>query len=164
MKMKTKSIVLKGIFLFIAASVSLSSFAKKSDFSGTWTLNETESKMNAEFSFAPLVITITQEKNAMNLEREYEFQGNAMTMSDSYTLDGKESINAGWQDSETVSIATWGDKGKSLTIVTTVEMMDGGELKIYATYKLDGKSLVVDSKVEGGPMDGPPETWVYDQQ
>lgn len=162
--MKTKPIVLKAIFLLIAASISLSGFAKKSDFSGTWKLNETESKMNAEFSFAPLVITIAQEKNAMNLEREYEFQGNAMTMSDSYTLDGKESINAGWQDSETVSIATWGDKGKSLTIVTTVEMMDGGELKIFATYTRDGKSLVIESKVEGGPMDGPPETWVYDQE
>lgn len=165
MKMKTNFKSSKTLFLVIVAlSVTLSGYSKNSDFSGTWKLNETESKMNAEFSFAPLSITITQEKNLLTLERNYEFQGNAMTMSDTYTLDGTESINKGWQDTETVSVATWGEKGKSLTIVTTIEMMDGGELKVYASYKLDGKSLVIESKVEGGPMEGPPETWVYDKQ
>ena len=163
--MKSKPNALKVLFLILVAfSLSLSAFAKNSDFSGTWSLNEAESKMNAEFSFAPLAITITQDKKTMTLEREYEFQGNEMTMTDSYTLDGKESINAGWQDSETVSTANWADKGKSLTIVTSIEMMDGGTLKVHATYKLDGNSLVIESKVEGGPMDAPPETWVYDKE
>jgi hypothetical protein len=101
----------------------------------------------------------------MSLERDYEFQGNEMTMSDTYTLDGKESINKGWQDSENVSIASWGEKGKVLTIVTTIETMDGSEMKIHATYSLEGKTLKIVSKVEGGPMGGGAgETWVYDKQ
>ncbi len=100
----------------------------------------------------------------MTLVRNFEFQGEEMSMSDNYTLDGEKSINAGWQDSETVSIAKWEEKGKSLSVVTNIEMMDGGELKIHATYSLDGKSLVIRSKVEGGPGDGISETWVYDKQ
>ncbi len=164
--MKTRLNAQKTLFLMmVALSVTLSGYSKNSDFSGNWKLNKPGSTMNAEFSFAPLTLRITQEKNSMTMERDYEFQGNEMTMSDTYTLDGKESINKGWQDSENVSIASWGEKGKVLTIVTTIETMDGTEMKIHATYSLEGKTLKIVSKVEGGPMgEGAGETWVYDKQ
>jgi hypothetical protein len=153
------------VLIWIALSVTLYGYSKNPDLSGSWKLNKPGSTMNAEFSFAPLTLRITQEKNSLTLERDYEFQGNQMTMSDSYTLDGKESINEGWQDSETVSIASWGEKGKILTIVTTIETMDGSEMKIHAAYSMDGKSLKIASRVEGGPMGGGEgETWIYDKQ
>ena len=162
--MLAKSSVPRTFLLLVALSVAFSSYAKKPDFSGTWKLNETESTLNAEFSFAPHTFTITQDKKSLTSESVSEFQGSEYTMKNSYTLDGEESINEGWQGSDVVSIASWAKDKKSLNIVTTIEMMDGGELTINSTYSLDGKKMSIKQEVEGGPMGGSSETWVYDKQ
>jgi hypothetical protein len=154
----------KVLFLLIAASVSLTGFAKNPDFSGTWVLNKSESKLNEEFSRAPVRITITQKDNAMTTETVSVRQGNERTRTASYTLDGKESKNEGYQGSEIVSIAKWADDGKSLTIVTTFERRDGGKMVTNATYKMDGKKLVVENKMTGGRGGDSAETWVFDKQ
>lgn len=165
MKMNARNSVRRTLFLLVALSLACSGYAKKPDFSGTWKLNESESTLNAEFSFAPHTVTITQDKNSLTSESVSEFQGNEFTRKNSYTLDGEKSINEGWQGSELVSIASWAKDKKSLSIVTTVEMMDGGELTITATYSMDGKTkMKIENKVEGGPMGGSTETWVYDKQ
>jgi hypothetical protein len=164
MKIITRSSLRRTLFLLVALSVAMSGYAKKPDFSGTWKLNKSASTLNAEFSFAPHTITITQDKNSLTSERVSNFQGNEFTMKDTYTLDGEKSINEGWQGSEVVSIAAWKEDKKSLGVATTIEMMDGGELVIDATYKLDGKQLVIVNEMKGGPMGGSSETWVYDKQ
>jgi hypothetical protein len=156
--------VRRSVVLIFILSISLCGFAKKPDFSGNWKFNSSESKQNPEFSFAPGKIVITQEKNSVTMESVSEFQGEQYTMKSTCTLDGKESINEGWQGAKNVSIASWEADKKTLGIVTTIEMMDGGELKIHATYKLDGQKLVIVNTVEGGPMQVSPETWVYDKQ
>ncbi len=150
--------------LLTAASLTLCGFAKNPDFSGKWKLNESKSTLNTEFSFAPVKITITQDKNSLTTETVSVRQGNEVTRTSSYTLDGKESVNEGYQGSEIISVARWADDGKSLTIVTTRERRDGGKMKIEATYRMDGKNLVVENKMEGGRRESSPETWVFDKE
>jgi hypothetical protein len=164
MNSKTRMHFQRVFFLLLAASFTLTGFAKKPDFSGKWKLNESKSTLNTEFSFAPVQVTITQDANSMTTERVSIRQGNEVTRKSSYTLDGKESVNEGYQGSKIISIAKWADDGKSLTIVTTMERQDGGERKIETTYRMDGKNLVIENKMEGGRREGPPESWVFDKQ
>jgi len=147
------------------ASFTLTGFAQKPDFTGKWKLNESRSKLAEEYSFAPLSLTITQESNLITIERVSDFQGQEVTRKSAYTLDGKESKNEGFRGGETVSIAKWGDDGKTLTIVTNFETQNGGEMHISAAYAMEGGSLVVVNGMEGGPMgDRDPEKWVFDKE
>lgn len=162
--MKTLCFIRTTVILLITVSFTLSASAKNPDFSGVWKLNKTESTLNAEFSFSPKQITIVQDGNKMTTERVSEWQGEEFTFESSYTLDGNESLNEGFQGAEIVSIAEWAKDGKSLSIRTTFEMRDGGEMEIHATYKKNGKLMLIENKVSGGPGDGSSEIWVYDKQ
>ena len=162
--MKNKTYLRKMLFLLLAASISLAGFAQNPDLIGKWKLNESESKMGGEYSFAPLEITIEQEGNKMTTTRVTEFQGNTNERTSAYNLDGTDSKNEGFQGSEIISIATWDEEGKSLKIVTKIEMRDGGELTITGVYSMKGEKLVINNAMEGGPMESDPETWVYDKQ
>ena len=152
------------LFLLLTASISFAGIAQNPDLSGKWKLNESESKMGGEYSFAPLEITIEQEGNKMTTTRVTEFQGNTNERTSSYNLDGTDSKNEGFQGSEIISVATWDEEGKALKIVTKIEMRDGGELTITGVYSLKGENLVINNAMEGGPMESDPETWVYDKQ
>jgi len=161
--MKNRTYLRKILFLLLAASLSFASYAQNPDFSGKWKLNESESKMAGEYSFAPLEITIEQEGDMMTTTRVNEFQGERRERTSSYKLDGSDSKNEGFQGSEIISIATWNEK--ALKIITEIEMQDGGELTITAVYSLKGEQLVINNAMEGGPMGGgDPETWVFDKQ
>lgn len=161
--MKKRNYVQKMLFLLLAASLSFTGFAQNPDFSGKWKLNESESKMAGEYSFAPLEITIEQEGNMMTTTRVNEFQGERRDRTSNYKLDGTDSKNEGFQGSEIISHASWTEKG--LQIVTKIEMQNGGELTITAIYSMKGNKLVISNAMEGGPMGGgDPETWVYDKQ
>ena len=150
--------------MLIAVSFTLSGFAQKPDFSGTWKLNESKSKLGAEFSMAPGTLIISQDRNTLTSESIADFQGQEFRQKNTYKLDGSESKNEGWQGMELVSIANWIEDGKSVEIKTTVEMMDGGELTITQTFGMDGENLVVENALAGGPMGGgDPERWVYDK-
>ena len=149
--------------IMILVSLSLAAGAmKKPDFSGTWKLNESESTLNAEFSFAPKQVVITQEKNLLTYETTSDFQGQEFTRTSKYTLDGEESKNEGFQGRELISVADWEDE--SIKVVTNFEMQDGGSLKITVTYSMKGDQLVIVNEVTGGPMGDSKETWVYDKQ
>ena len=64
-------------------------------------------------------IVVKQEANLLSVEQTRQGQdGQSVTTTSKYTLDGKESVNTtGRGDSK--STATWAPDGKSLTIVTT---------------------------------------------
>ena len=160
--MKNRTYLRKSLFLLLAMSISFAGIAQNPDLSGKWKLNESESKIGGEYSFAPLEITITQEANKMTTTRVNEFQGERRERTSAYNLDGTDSKNEGFQGSEIISVATWNEK--DLKIVTEIEMQDGGELIITAVYSLKGEKLVISNAMEGGPMGGgDPETRVYDK-
>ena len=163
MKTKTFLSLQKALISMILLSLSLFISAQgKTDFSGEWKLNRSKSKLNAEFSMAPTQVILTQKGNSLTSVRTSSFQGETYTQKATYTLDGQDSKNIGFGDSELVSQASWTDDGRSIVIKTTVPMMDGGTMTINETYGMDGGSLTIQNQFEG-PWGESSETWVFDK-
>ena len=150
-------------FILAAFLISSVATAQAVNFSGTWKLNSTKSKLGDQFSMAPKEIIISQDVNKLNVERHSSFQDQDFTNSDKFTLDGKECINPGWQDTQKKSTLVWSDDKKSLKCITKFPMNDGGEMIITEVYKMDGTNMIIESSASSsfGDMS---ETMVYDKQ
>ncbi len=129
--------------LVLLSSISISTTAKSADFSGNWKLDESKSTLNEQFSMAPYKLIIVHEKSTLKTEKHSSFQGQDFTFSDTLTLDGKECINKGWQDSEKKSTAVWSENKQSLVVTSKINMGDGGEMTIIETYSLKNNNLSV---------------------
>lgn len=161
-KMNTKN--MKKLIVLFVASLSLTLVSAQTlDFSGNWKLNTALSKLNAEFSFAPAEIIIVQKGNDMNVEKHSNWQGEDFTITDKFTLDGKECINTGFQDTQKKSTTAWSEDKKSLIITSKLVMGDGNEMTITETYSTEGKNLVLISKASSSYGDVE-ETMVYEKQ
>ena len=148
--------------LLAALMISSIATAQVVNFSGTWKLNSSKSKLNEEFSMAPKEIILVQNGNDLNSERHSSFQDQEVTTKDKFTLDGKECINTGWQDSQKKSTAVWSDDKKSLKIISKIAINDG-EMVITEVYKMDGNNLVINSSSSSSFGDSS-ETLVYDKE
>jgi hypothetical protein len=133
------------------------------DFTGTWKLNNSLSKLNAEFTFAPGEIIIAQNGNEIKVEKHSSFQGENFTINEKFTLDGKECTNEGFQGGAKKSTANWSEDKKSLTISTKLTMGDGNEMTLTEVYKIDNKNMVISTKASSSYGDVE-ETMVYDKQ
>lgn len=152
----------KIVLLSAAVMISLFAAAQSPDFSGSWKLNSEKSKLGDQFSMAPKEIIIVQNGNDFNVEKHSSFQDQEFTIKDKLTLDGKECINPGWQDSQKKSTSAWSDDKKSLKVTSRISVGDGGEMTITELYKMDGTNLVIESAASSsyGEMS---ETMVYDK-
>jgi len=150
-------------FLVVALLISSFASAQVVNFSGNWKLNSSKSKLNDEFSMAPKEIILEQKGNDLNVEKHSSFQDQDFTTNDKLTLDGKECINPGWQDSQKKSIVTWSEDKKSLKITSKFPMNDGGEMIIVEVYKMDGSTMLIESSISSSFGDMA-ETMVYDKQ
>ncbi len=152
----------KILYLLMACLVSVISNGQGIDFSGSWKLNGTKSKLNAEFSFAPNTVIVVQKGNDLKVEKHSNFQGEDITLTDNLTLDGKEAINVGFMDTQKKSIANWSEDKASLKVTSKLSIGDGGEMTITEVYKLTGGNLVIESNSSSsfGEM---AETMVYDK-
>lgn len=135
---------MKKALLFIAVSFLTISITAQINFSGSWKLNASKSKLGDQFSMAPQEIIAIQNGNDLSLEKHIDFQGQTITVTDKLTLDGKECINAGFMDSKKKSTATWSSDNTSLKIDSKIPMQDGGEVSVTETYKLDSENLVIE--------------------
>ena len=124
--------------------------AKKTNFSGEWTLNESKSELGEGRMFSPTKMTVQQDGNSITLERTRAGRdGEERTSKEVLTLDGKESINKS-ENRTSTSTATWSKDGKTLTILTNTEINRQGEIlemkstEIW-TLEEDGKILKVQS-------------------
>lgn len=153
----------KTLFLLGTLLISVVASAQVINFSGTWKLNNPKSKLNEQFSMAPKEIIVTQKDNDFNLERHSSFQDQDFTINDKLTLDGKECINPGWQNTQKKSVVNISDDKNSLTITTKIPMNDGGEMTLIEVYKMDNGNLVIDSKASSSFGDLA-ETMVFDKQ
>jgi hypothetical protein len=136
----------KLLLVFAAVMFSSAIFAQGPDFSGSWKLNTTKSTLGAEFSMAPKDVIIVQNGNDLSVEKHSEFQGQEFVSTDKFTLDGKECTNTVFQDMQKKSTCAWSDDKSSLNVVSKMSMGDGGDITINEVYKLDGGSLVIESK------------------
>lgn len=153
----------KTFFLFVILLISGVVSAQGIDFSGNWKLNTSKSKLNDQFSMAPKESIIAQKDNDFKIEKHSTFRDQNFTINDKFTLDGKECINQGWQDTQKNSTAAWSDDKTSLKITTTLPIGDNGEMTIKEVYKLDGNTLVVESSASSSFGDVV-ETQVFDKQ
>lgn len=153
---------MKKLFSLIAAILFTASINAQTDLSGTWVLNKSKSKLQAEYSMAPKDMTVVQKGNNLEYEKHSEFQGQAFTISDKFTLDGKECVNKGWMDTEKKSTAVWSDDKKSLKIVSKLPVQDE-TMTITEVYKMDGGNLVLETKASSsyGDFD---ETQVFEKK
>ncbi|HEY5590214.1 MAG TPA: hypothetical protein VIK55_04280 [Paludibacter sp.] len=129
----------KGILTFVFVSIFLLStattFAQKPNFSGTWTYNESKSKLpESGFRMIASKITVAQDALALNIERVSKGRdGQERITKEVITLDGKECENVVFQDRKRKSTATWSSDGKSLSINSSM------------TFERNGESMVIKS-------------------
>ena len=96
-------------------------------------------------------VIITQDEKSFKLERTFKNQdGEDMKIDETYTLDGKESVNPVFNTTKK-STATWSADKKSLTVASVMVFDMNGEqmeVKTVEIYKLgDGdKTLTIDSQ------------------
>ncbi|HBZ21651.1 MAG TPA: hypothetical protein DEO60_11010 [Bacteroidales bacterium] len=152
----------KSFTILAALMVSAAAFAQGLNFSGSWKLNGEKSKLNAEFSFAPKEIIITQSGNDMSVEKHSSFQDQDFVTTDKLTLDGKECLNTGFQDTQKKSTCTWSEDKASLKIISKMSIGDG-DMTITEVYKMDGSNMVLESSASSSYGDLN-ETIVYDKK
>ena len=149
---------------FILATLLISSVATAQvvNFSGSWKLNNSKSKLGYEFSLAPKQIILTQKGNELSVEKQHSFQDQDFTMNEKLTLDGIECINLWFQDTQKKSTAAWSDDKKSL-IVTSKVSTDNDDVIFKEVYKMEGNNMVLESSLssDNGDMS---ETIYYDKQ
>jgi len=128
--MKNKVIGILAFAVIVAFIMpSTASGQAKANFSGNWVFNASKSDQpqgggqgqGQRSGFGGGNFVAKQDANTLTVERTRTSQnGQTVTTTMKYTLDGKESINTGAGGrGESKSVATWSADGKSLTIVTT---------------------------------------------
>ncbi len=152
---------MKKIAILLSALILTTVAFAQTDFSGSWKLNNSKSKLG-ERSFAPKEVVITQNGNDLSIESHSVFQDREITRTNKYTLDGKECVNEGFRETEIKSTTVWSDDKKSLKILSKFAMQNG-EMNMTAVYKIDGANLVIDSSSSSSRGDRS-ETQVYDKQ
>lgn len=137
------------ISAFIFFPVKVNAQGAKSDFSGTWTLNEAKSIIpqggGGGQRMGGREFTVTQDAKLLTQTRTSQ---DGTTRATKYALDGTESVNT-MGEFESKSTAKWAADGKSLTI-TTKSNFNGNERTSTAVWSLtDGKTLSIVTTRQG---------------
>ena len=160
------------VLSFVLAGLLVNAQEVKTDFSGTWNLNSEKSIQSQSGQGSDSMrlgggnFVALQEANLLAVERTRTGQdGQSITTTMKYTLDGKESVNTSPRG-DSKSVATWSADGKSLTIETSRTMDVNGESVITKSTEAwtltDAKTLTVASARQG--PDGEVKTsMVYDK-
>ena len=125
-------------YIFLGAFLLSSSaiLSQNADFSGTWSLNKNKSQSGegGARGGAAVKLAIEQEGNNLSIDRtNLRRSGEEFTVSEKYTLDGKECENTLFRRTKK-STATWSGDGKSLTISSTMVFeREGQQMEINTT-------------------------------
>jgi len=125
---QTVSLFLGVLFL---VSFTENATAQKPDFTGSWTFSQEKSDQpqGGGRGFGSGTLNIKQDGNNLSVERTVNRDGEEMTFSSKYTLDGNESENTmGNMGGTSKSVAKWSDDKKSLNIATTSTRERDGEM------------------------------------
>jgi len=155
------------LIINIAMPAVVSAQAGKVNFSGNWTLNEGKSTLGDSPRMGGGDFTASQEANLLTVERTFTNRdGQSMTNTSKYTLDGKESINT-TQRGESKSVASWSADGKTLTITTSRTFNMNGESRTMKSIEVwtmsDPKTITIKSSVFA-PNGTREMTMVYDKK
>ena len=158
------------ILAFLCAPLSLNAQAGKANFAGKWAFNAQKSNLGESQGGRMMGggnFTATQEANLLTVERTRTNQdGESVTTTSKYTLDGKESVNSTGRG-ESKSIATWSPDGKTLTIATTRSFERDGqtmEFKSTEVWSLTSPNTLQIVNTMTTPNGERKTTMVYDKQ
>jgi len=158
-----------GLIIVLSLLLSAATYAQSANFSGSWAYNESKSKLGeGGFRMISQKLTITQNENSFSLEKSFTGQdGTERKSTETYTLDGKESVNPVFNTSKK-SIATWSADKKSLTVASEMTLeMNGDKMEIKTTeiYSLNDaeKSLSLNTHSTSS-MGDRTATLVYDKK
>jgi hypothetical protein len=106
-------------FSLFLLPVKMSGQGSKANFSGTWAFNETKSNLGEGGFRGASKLVITQDGNNLTVARDRTNQnGENVTTTDKYTLDGKECVNTSGRG-PSKSFVTWSADGKNLNFAVT---------------------------------------------
>lgn len=164
------------IMAFLFMPLTLNAQGSKANFAGTWAFNAEKSNMGQPpqggggqrmGGFGGGNFSAKQEANLLTVERTRTGQdGQAMTTTSKYTLDGKESVNTTGRG-ESKSVATWAADGKSLTIVTKRSFERDGqttEMTTTEVWTLTGPASLSIVSTMNTPNGERKTTAVYDKK
>jgi hypothetical protein len=145
--------------------------AGKVSFAGNWVQNAEKSTQPPQGGGGMRMgggnMVVKHDGNLLTVERTRNGQdGQPVTTTMKYTLDGKESINTS-QRGDSKSTAVWAADGKSLTISTTSSFDRNGEvitMTSKAVWSLDGAALKVVNSSMGPDGTERVMTSVYDNK
>ena len=139
----------------------------KVNFSGTWVLNEGKSNPGDNPRMGGGNFISVQEGNLMSVERtRTNRDGETVTTTMKYTLDGKESINSS-QRGDSKSVAVWSADGKTLTISTARTFEMNGEtvnMKTVEVWTLTDAGIITIQSTSSTPNGERKMTMVYDKK
>ncbi len=151
-RFSAKTLVLSAI-AFTTMSAFQAPLPATPDFSGEWKLNEQKSELGQYGArMAPKSMKITLENEGFNFEKAgSNLQGEAVTMKDRLTFDGKETESTIFGNNKKKSTAKWSEDGNALNVNSVIMLEMNGEsteIKLTETYKLssDGQFLELDSR------------------
>ncbi len=168
------------LFAFLCMPLALNAQGSKANFAGKWAFNATKSDMGqppqgqgqppqggGQRMGGGGDFTATQEANLLTVESTRTGQdGQAVTTTSKYTLDGKVSVNTTARG-ESKSTATWLADGKSLTIVTTRTFERDGqttEMKTTEVWSLTTPTMLSRISTMNTPNGERKTTMVYDKK
>jgi hypothetical protein len=129
-------VITLALMMVVLSPVYADAQSGKPDFSGTWAFNADKSNLGDNQNMGRMFsgnFIAKQEANLLTVERTRTNQnGETMTTTMKYTLDGKESVNTS-QRGESISIATWSADNKTLNIATT------------STFEMNGDKMTMKS-------------------
>lgn len=152
-----KNLLVLTALIFLSASA----FGQKANFSGSWKLNEQESKLGYQFSLAPKSLNVVHAKKTLDLNSTGEWNGREIENRQHFTLDGKECENAGPLETVTRSTASYDRKTKILKI-TTRGTAEGMDYTLEQLMSLREDQLVIESEARS-EMGSMYETFVFDK-
>ena len=137
----------------------------KTNFSGTWTFNEAKSNLGdtggRRFGGGDMVVK--QDANLLSVDRKRTNRdGQTMTMTSKYSLDGKESTNS-FGRGESKSTAKWSADGKTLNITTTFSF-NGNERTSTEVWSLTNPNTLSVASTRQGQNGEVKTTRVYDKK
>jgi hypothetical protein len=161
------------IMLALFSPVVINAQAGKANFAGEWTLNAEKSTQpqggqgGGGMRMGGGNFVASQEANLLTVVRTRTGQdGQSVTTTMKYTLDGKESINTSPRG-DSKSVAKWSADGKSLTIETSRTMEMNGEsmtMKTSETWVLTDPKVLTVSSTRQSPNGEVKSTMVYDKK
>lgn len=153
MKNKRFFILKSGLFVALSLLISSVTFSQNAaNFSGSWVFDEAKSNPgDGGMRMTSQKLEIIQDENSFSIERAFSGQdGTERKMSETYTLDGKESLNPIFNTSKK-SKAAWSNDMRTLTVSSLMIFEMNGESNEITTVEVynladAGETLSIDSQ------------------